>query len=77
MLGDLCTLAERELETERGGAGADGGERGPEVIDAAARGGDRREAEISLRLQRGAGNAHVYFSDLTPEYIRINAEYTT
>ena len=58
-------------------AGEDVGELGPDVIDAAALGGDGREAEICLRLERGAGNAHVYFSDLTPEYIRINAEYTT
>ena len=58
-------------------AGEDVGELGPDVIDAAALGGDGREAEICLRLERGAGNAHVYFSDLTPDYIRINAEYTT
>ena len=31
----------------------------------------------SLDLRRGAGRAHVFFSDLTHEYIEINAEYTT
>jgi N-acetylglutamate synthase/N-acetylornithine aminotransferase len=30
-----------------------------------------------LKLDRGDGQAHVYFSDLTHEYIVINAEYTT
>ena len=26
---------------------------------------------------RGTGTGHIYFSDLTHEYIVINAEYTT
>jgi glutamate N-acetyltransferase / amino-acid N-acetyltransferase len=58
-------------------AGEDVGELGPDVIDADELGDDRDEAEISLTLDRGEGRAHMYFSDLTPEYIRINAEYTT
>jgi glutamate N-acetyltransferase/amino-acid N-acetyltransferase len=58
-------------------AGEDVGELGPEVIDADELGAETEEAEISLTLDRGEGHAHVYFSDLTPEYIRINAEYTT
>jgi glutamate N-acetyltransferase / amino-acid N-acetyltransferase len=58
-------------------AGEDVGELGPDVIDAEELGADSEEAEISLTLDRGEGGAHVYFSDLTPEYIRINAEYTT
>ena len=28
-------------------------------------------------LGRGEASAHVYFSDLTHDYIGINAEYTT
>ncbi len=58
-------------------AGQDIGELGPDVIEAGdiAEGG--READLSLRLDRGDGSAHVYFSDLTHEYIVINAEYTT
>ena len=31
----------------------------------------------ALRLDRGDGRAHVWFSDLGYEYVRINAEYTT
>jgi glutamate N-acetyltransferase/amino-acid N-acetyltransferase len=58
-------------------AGEDVGELGPDVIDADELGDDGDEAEISLTLGRGEGRAHMYFSDLTPEYIRINAEYTT
>ena len=49
----------------------------PDVIDAEELGERRPEAEIAMRLGRGDGGAHVYFSDLNHEYIRINAEYTT
>ena len=31
----------------------------------------------ALRLDRGEHSAHVWFSDLSYEYVRINAEYTT
>ena len=40
-------------------------------------GGDQPEAELSVALARGDSIAHVYFSDLTYDYVRINAEYTT
>jgi glutamate N-acetyltransferase/amino-acid N-acetyltransferase len=50
---------------------------GAEAIDATELGSEASEAEIGLRLSRGAGAAHVWFSDLGYEYIRINAEYTT
>src|SRR6476620_3127552 len=46
-------------------------------IDAAELGAETEEAEIGLRLGRGDAAAHVWFSDLGYEYIRINAEYTT
>jgi glutamate N-acetyltransferase/amino-acid N-acetyltransferase len=52
-------------------------ELGPDVIDADGLGAADPEAEIALRLDRGDGAAHVYFSDLTHTYIEINAEYTT
>ena len=52
-------------------------ELGDDVIDATALGSDEAEAEISIRLGRGDAGAHVYFSDLTHDYVRINAEYTT
>ncbi len=58
-------------------AGADLEEIGAESIDAAELGGETAEAEIGLRLDRGEHSAHVWFSDLGYEYIRINAEYTT
>ena len=58
-------------------AGEDIGELGPQVIEADELAGDGREAELGLNLQRGESAAHVYFSDLTHEYIVINAEYTT
>ena len=58
-------------------AGEDLEEIGAESIDAAELGEEVAEAEIGLRLDRGEGAAHVYFSDLGHEYIRINAEYTT
>jgi glutamate N-acetyltransferase/amino-acid N-acetyltransferase len=58
-------------------AGEDLDEIGAEAIDATELGSDASEAEIGLRLSRGKGAAHVWFSDLGYEYIRINAEYTT
>lgn len=58
-------------------AGFDIGELGPDVIEAEDLANDAPEAELSLRLDRGDGRAHIYFSDLTHEYIVINAEYTT
>jgi glutamate N-acetyltransferase / amino-acid N-acetyltransferase len=52
-------------------------ELGPDRIQAAELASDQAEAELSIRLGRGEAGAHVYFSDLTHDYIRINAEYTT
>ena len=52
-------------------------ELGAGSIDAAELGAEVEEAEIGLRLGRGEHAAHVWFSDLGYEYIRINAEYTT
>jgi glutamate N-acetyltransferase/amino-acid N-acetyltransferase len=57
--------------------GEDLEEIGAERIDAAELGAEVEEAEIGLRLGRGDGSAHVWFSDLGYEYVRINAEYTT
>jgi glutamate N-acetyltransferase/amino-acid N-acetyltransferase len=58
-------------------AGEDLDEIGAGSIDAAELGGETEEAEIGLRLGRGEHAAHVWFSDLGYEYVRINAEYTT
>ena len=58
-------------------AGEEMPEPGPETIDQQELGGQTAEAEIGIRLGRGDASAHVYFSDLTHEYIRINSEYTT
>jgi glutamate N-acetyltransferase / amino-acid N-acetyltransferase len=58
-------------------AGEELGELGPEEIDAAELGSDVPEAEISVALGRGRGRSHVWFSDLTPAYVDLNAEYTS
>jgi glutamate N-acetyltransferase/amino-acid N-acetyltransferase len=58
-------------------AGEDLEEIGVDSIDATELGGETAEAEIGLRLGRGDHSAHVWFSDLGYEYVRINAEYTT
>jgi glutamate N-acetyltransferase/amino-acid N-acetyltransferase len=58
-------------------AGEDLEEIGAENIDNAELAEDIPEAEIGLRLDRGEHSAHVWFSDLGYEYVRINAEYTT
>jgi glutamate N-acetyltransferase / amino-acid N-acetyltransferase len=52
-------------------------ELGPDRIDASDLGSEAGEAELGVRLGRGDGSAHVYFSDLTCDYVRLNAEYTT
>jgi glutamate N-acetyltransferase/amino-acid N-acetyltransferase len=58
-------------------AGEELDELGPDRIQAAELAADLPEAELSINLGRGKAGAHVYFSDLTHDYIRINAEYTT
>jgi glutamate N-acetyltransferase / amino-acid N-acetyltransferase len=58
-------------------AGEDLEEIGADSIGAAELGAETEEAEIGLRLGRGEGCAHVWFSDLGYEYVRINAEYTS
>ena len=58
-------------------AGEDLEEIGAGAIDAAELGADVEEAEIGLRLSRGDHSAHVWFSDLGYDYVKLNAEYTT
>jgi len=58
-------------------AGEELPELGAENIDAAELGADVEEAEIGLRLGRGDHGAHVWFSDLGYDYVKLNAEYTT
>jgi glutamate N-acetyltransferase/amino-acid N-acetyltransferase len=57
--------------------GEDLEEIGAESIDAAELGMDVEEAEIGLSLGRGDYSAHVWFSDLGYDYVKLNAEYTT
>ncbi|HET7417314.1 MAG TPA: bifunctional glutamate N-acetyltransferase/amino-acid acetyltransferase ArgJ [Solirubrobacterales bacterium] len=52
-------------------------ELGAENIDAAELEAEVEEAEIGLRLGRGKHSAHVWFSDLGYDYVKLNAEYTT
>ncbi|HEX6601876.1 MAG TPA: bifunctional ornithine acetyltransferase/N-acetylglutamate synthase, partial [Solirubrobacterales bacterium] len=58
-------------------AGEELPELGAEAIDATELGMDVEEAEIGLRLGRGGHSAHVWFSDLGYDYVKLNAEYTT
>jgi len=58
-------------------AGVEMPELGPAEIDAEELGAEVEEANIAVRLGRGEGRAHVYFSDLGGEYVAFNAEYTT
>jgi glutamate N-acetyltransferase/amino-acid N-acetyltransferase len=52
-------------------------ELGLDHIDASEFASEDDEVELTLRLGRGPAAAHVWFSDLGYEYVRINAEYTT
>jgi glutamate N-acetyltransferase / amino-acid N-acetyltransferase len=58
-------------------AGEELDELGAEAIDATQLGSDAPEAEIGVRLGRGEASAHVWFCDLTHDYVKLNAEYTT
>jgi glutamate N-acetyltransferase/amino-acid N-acetyltransferase len=58
-------------------AGEEVEELGLDHIDAEEFAAEDAEAEVSLRLGRGDHSAHVWFSDLGYEYVRINAEYST
>jgi glutamate N-acetyltransferase/amino-acid N-acetyltransferase len=58
-------------------AGQELEELGPDRIRADELAGEGAEAEIGLRLGRGGASAHVYFSDLTPDYVALNSEYTS
>ena len=58
-------------------AGEQLAELGPAEIDAEELSTGAPEAELSVRLGRGEGAAHMYFSDLTYDYVKLNAEYTT
>jgi glutamate N-acetyltransferase/amino-acid N-acetyltransferase len=53
------------------GAGIDGAEEGAREALAAA------EVSVRIGLGQGDGSAIVYASDLSPEYVRINSEYST
>ncbi|HEX6227872.1 MAG TPA: bifunctional ornithine acetyltransferase/N-acetylglutamate synthase [Solirubrobacterales bacterium] len=58
-------------------AGEELEELGLDHIDAGEFATDSAEVEMSVRLGRGDHAAHVWFSDLGYEYVRINAEYST
>jgi glutamate N-acetyltransferase/amino-acid N-acetyltransferase len=58
-------------------AGENLDELGPGHIEAQGLASEDAEAEIAVALGRGEHSAHMYFCDLTCEYVRINSEYTT
>ncbi|MFI5025203.1 MAG: bifunctional ornithine acetyltransferase/N-acetylglutamate synthase [Solirubrobacterales bacterium] len=58
-------------------AGEEVEELGADRIDAAELGTAEPEAEIAIRLGWGSESAHVYFCDLTKDYVELNAEYPT
>jgi len=58
-------------------AGEELKELGPGEIDAGELAGEGAEAEIGVDLGRGEDAAQMYFSDLTHDYVTLNAEYTT
>jgi glutamate N-acetyltransferase/amino-acid N-acetyltransferase len=58
-------------------AGEELHELGADAVDVAEIGSDSAEVELAIRLGRGDAAAHVFFSDLTPEYVRLNSEYAS
>jgi glutamate N-acetyltransferase/amino-acid N-acetyltransferase len=57
--------------------GEDLGHIGSESIDAVDLAAGGQEAGLAIDLERGEHSDHLYFCDLTNEYIAINSEYTT
>jgi glutamate N-acetyltransferase/amino-acid N-acetyltransferase len=58
-------------------AGDDLSALGESSVSADELAGPGDQVELAIDLARGSSNGHAYFSDLTPRYIEINAEYTT
>ena len=58
-------------------AGEQLAELGPAEIDAEELAAEQPEAQLSVRLGRGDAEWHMFFSDLTYDYVKLNAEYTT
>ena len=58
-------------------AGEELAELGPGEIDAEELGGETAEPQVAVELGRGEEAAQMYFSDLTHDYVTLNAEYTT
>jgi glutamate N-acetyltransferase/amino-acid N-acetyltransferase len=58
-------------------AGEEIAELGPTRIDAAELGEESAEAEIAIRLGRGDAAAHLYFCDLTADYVHLNSSRAT
>ena len=62
------------MEWAAGSAGVCGGRR-PHAVAEAADAGD--EVEYTVRLPGEGFEAEVFFSDLSHDYVTINADYTT
>jgi glutamate N-acetyltransferase/amino-acid N-acetyltransferase len=58
-------------------AGEELSELGPDDIEADSLAGEEAEAEIAIELGRGTSAAHLFFSDLTHDYVTLNSAYTT
>ena len=58
-------------------AGEDLGHLGSASVEAGDLAAETPEAGLSIDLGRGGHSDHLYFCDLTNEYIAINSEYTT
>ena len=72
-------LDPERTEVARGGVTVfrHGASTGPAARRRAAARLTRPEVEIAVRLGRGRGAASVWTCDLSYDYVRINAEYTT
>ena len=75
-LGEVAVRGVTRYELLSAGKGVNE-EKVPDLIERRMLVAGVAEPELTIELGRGSGAAHVYFSDLTHDYIRINAEYTT
>ena len=69
-----AALADLEIEGRLVVSGGDTVATEPAELEQLVQG---QEVEYSLTLPGGAAETEVFFSDLSPEYVRLNSEYTT
>jgi glutamate N-acetyltransferase/amino-acid N-acetyltransferase len=70
-------LVDLEIEGRRVVTAGEGGELGTDDLRSLEEAVSGTEVEYALTIPGEGGETEVFFSDLSHEYVTINAEYTT